>query len=348
MPKRNRLYKYLFDPIIKINRVELNLIAVFFITVGLITGTYLTLTKLWPRSFATTQSTKTLDTSTQFSQGTASSTSVSGSGAGAVVQLQGTAGVNSTMYRRKITFNNSAQAENLTNFPVLIKLDSTRIDYSKVQDAGQDLRFTDSDGTTLLSYEIEKWDETGNSFVWVKIPQIDASSSTDYIYMYYGNASATDSQSATGVWDSNFKLVQHLKESSGTTTADSTSNGNNGTKVSETSPTALSSGKIGTSQTFNGTSDYVDTSYIQYQVTAYTIEAWVKTTSGNRIVQDRGSGAGRSLSFGATAYSMDTDGENVGVSTLATVADNTWRHVVGVWAASSGTPVASSQFKFYV
>ena len=58
-------------------------------------------------------------------------------------------------YRKKITFNNSAQAENLTNFSVLIKLNSSLIDYSKTQDSGQDIRFTDSDGLTLLSYEIE-------------------------------------------------------------------------------------------------------------------------------------------------------------------------------------------------
>lgn len=115
-------------------------------------------------------------------------------------------------YRKKITFNNSAQAENLTNFSVLIKLNSSLIDYSKTQDSGQDIRFTDSDGLTLLSYEIEKWDESGISSVWVKIPQIDASSSIDNIYMYYGNSSAVDAQSASSVWNSNFVNVQHMEE----------------------------------------------------------------------------------------------------------------------------------------
>ena len=36
----------------------------------------------------------------------------------------------SWQYRKKITFDNSAQAENLTNFPVLIKLDSSNFDYN--------------------------------------------------------------------------------------------------------------------------------------------------------------------------------------------------------------------------
>ena len=118
-------------------------------------------------------------------------------------------------YRRKITFDNSAQAENLTNFPVLVKLDSTKIDYSNTQDSGQDIRFTDSDGTTLLSYEIEEWNETATSSIWVKVPQIDASSNTDHIYMYYGNTAATDGQGATSVWGQNFKGVWHMKDEAG-------------------------------------------------------------------------------------------------------------------------------------
>ncbi|NIQ77437.1 MAG: hypothetical protein GTO14_13105, partial [Anaerolineales bacterium] len=49
--------------------------------------------------------------------------------------------------RRKITFNNS-QPQNLINFPVLIKLDSSRIDYANTKDLGEDIRFVDADGTS--------------------------------------------------------------------------------------------------------------------------------------------------------------------------------------------------------
>ncbi len=47
----------------------------------------------------------------------------------------------------------------------------------------------DANGT-LLAHEIESWNESGTSYVWVSVPQIDASSGTDYIWMYYGNAAA--------------------------------------------------------------------------------------------------------------------------------------------------------------
>ena len=94
--------------------------------------------------------------------------------------------------RSKLTFNNSDQSENLQNFPVLIKLDSSRINYAATQDQGQDIRFVDSNDTDVLPHEIEMWDEAGTSYVWVKVPQIDGSSDTDYIWMYYGNSGASD------------------------------------------------------------------------------------------------------------------------------------------------------------
>ena len=79
--------------------------------------------------------------------------------------------------RRQLTFDNTfVPNDTLVDFPVLVVLNSSRIDYSKTQDAGQDLRFYDADGTTKLAHEIEQWNELGNSYVWVKVPQIDASS----------------------------------------------------------------------------------------------------------------------------------------------------------------------------
>ena len=161
----------------------------------------------------------------------------------------------SWMYRKKVTFgNNFSGAGTLTNFPVMVAIDSSRIDYGNTQNSGQDLRFTDSDGTTLLSYEIEKWDESGTSIAWVKVPQID-NSATDYIYMYYGNPSATDSQNKTAVWNGNEVDVWHLGEGSGGSAGDSTSSGNTGTLTGSTWTT---SGQVDGALSFNGTSsDYV-------------------------------------------------------------------------------------------
>src|SRR5262249_15113409 len=77
--------------------------------------------------------------------------------------------------RRKISFDNTTNAEDLVDFPVLVELDSSRIDYAQTLPGGRDLRFADRAGH-LLSYEIEAWNPTGVSTVWVRVPLIHANS----------------------------------------------------------------------------------------------------------------------------------------------------------------------------
>ena len=158
---------------------------------------------------------------------------------GGVAQLKGaeTPGVNwiaadgggnNWGYRKKITFNNTlanigVAPENMTDFKVLVKLNSSNIDYSKTQNAGQDIRFTDPDATTALKHEIAQWNESADSYVWVKVPQVDIGNS-DYIYLYYGNSTVADGQDQVNVWN-NYSLVYHLDESVGAAIAsDSTEN----------------------------------------------------------------------------------------------------------------------------
>jgi len=64
---------------------------------------------------------------------------------------------------------------------------------------GGDIRFTDSDGTTLLPYWVESGLNTANTRIWVLMPSIPSSSSKT-IYMYYGNPSATSQSSSSAVF----------------------------------------------------------------------------------------------------------------------------------------------------
>lgn len=112
----------------------------------------------------------------------------------------------------------------------------------------------------------------------------------------------------------------------------------------------------GVAQQFDGRTSEVDARYVQFDATAYTIEAWVNTTvtAPNQVIaNDRGAG-GKSLTLGLNGYSalsfaMDTDYIYVGV-TAATVSigDGRWHYVVGTWSAPRGTPVAPGQFALYV
>src|SRR3990167_696568 len=143
---------------------------------------------------------------------------------------------NSSFAKRiNITFNNSASTINLTNFTVLVVLNSTRVNYSLTLDNGEDIRFVDSDESTLLSHEIELWNESGNSYVWVKVPQIDNGSTTDFIQMYYNNQTpVNDGQDFDNTWNDEIPMVYLLSNNTRvgenlTRVYDWTNNGNNGT-----------------------------------------------------------------------------------------------------------------------
>jgi len=99
-------------------------------------------------------------------------------------------------YRRVIIIDNTRNANTLTNYQVLIIVDTASlINQGKMRPDCSDIRFTDSDGVTLLPYWIE--DETANTpatRIWVKIPSIPASS-TKTIFMYYNSTVPVSSAS---------------------------------------------------------------------------------------------------------------------------------------------------------
>ncbi|OAB34918.1 hypothetical protein PMSD_14305 [Paenibacillus macquariensis subsp. defensor] len=112
-------------------------------------------------------------------------------------------------YRMKLSFDNIASNENLLNFSVPVRLDTSKIDYAVT--GPTDLQFFDEDQRTVLPYEVEKWDAQGESIVWVKVPQIDAKSSTDHMWLYYGGSSRAVNN-AKQVWDPSYLLVYHFGE----------------------------------------------------------------------------------------------------------------------------------------
>ena len=177
-------------------------------------------------------------------------------------------------YRKALVFNNSAQAENLSDFPVLVVLNSGRVNYANTQNSGQDIRFIDANGTTILPYEIEKWNESGSSYIWVKVPRVDASSSTDSIWMYWGNTGISEGQNKVNVWDANYSVTLHMNETGGTTVYDS-KNVNNG---AATGGITTTTGKVSSGLSFNGSSQYIDWGSITGISTGnqiHTIEAWI-------------------------------------------------------------------------
>jgi hypothetical protein len=110
----------------------------------------------------------------------------------------------SWQYRQKIQLTNSTGSD-LTDFQV-----STTVDTAALITAGkmitttcQDMRFTDSKGQQL-DYWIEENNPGCNSAttkVWLKAPKVYSGTNATSIYMYYGNPSATASQSGDKVFE---------------------------------------------------------------------------------------------------------------------------------------------------
>ena len=154
---------------------------------------------------------------------------------------------------------------NLTDFPVLLTkanipdeacdADGT----SPAQSGGGDIRFTsDEGGNTQLPLEVVDFttsNDPANCTVemYVKVPSVSSSSNTS-IWMWYDtetSASQPSASSAYGsenVWDSNYKGVWHLDESSGTRN-DSTTNDNH---LADNNTVTSGTGKWGTAARLRG------------------------------------------------------------------------------------------------
>jgi hypothetical protein len=254
----------------------------------------------------------------------------------------------------KITIDHTkvSGTSDLAYFPVLISLTDDTLKNTGcgfvTSSDGDDIIFTNESKTLQLDHEIEKYDgSTGALVAWVKIPTLSVSTDT-VIYAYYGNSNVTTPQeNPTGVWDSNYKSVWHLKEDPSTTAPqmrDSTSNGNHGTSRGTMTSGDQVSGKIGGSLDFDGGNDYVYTTNSFNNPQNFTLSAWFKTgsASGKRVAgfESTQTGTGSShwdrhlyvgtdgkVYFGA--YSEADDSTDVAVSTN-TLNDNNWHYVVGI------------------
>src|SRR3972149_5835990 len=188
----------------------------------------------------------------------------------------------SWQFRKEITIDATKVSSGPhTNFPVLVNLTSDASLATNAQADGDDILFTSSGGATQLSHEIEKYgSSTGALVAWVKVPSLPSSTATVF-FMYYGNGSATSQQDATNVWDTNYKAVYHLKETSGTSMTDSTSNANTGTKTAATEPNPVTTGQINGAQDFDGVNDTITGSSTSLNITGTTItmSAWVNLDS---------------------------------------------------------------------
>jgi hypothetical protein len=244
-------------------------------------------------------------------------------------------------------------AGDVYGFPVLVRLTSSNFNFAQAKTNGDDVRFTKSDGTSLV-YEIERWDEAqGSAEIWVKVDTVYGNNSMQYMTMYWGASTPFDSaqgaiaslSNSASVFDtsSGFQGVWHLGEATGLPAKDATGNHFDGTP-SDTAPIA-GSGMIGSAQQFNGLS-----SFFEMKNTAsgkldfprngtYSLSAWVwvdTLNSQSRMILTKGwlqyfIHIGAMNSFEFNEYVDRTGYER----TWTPAAGKEWHYVTGVRSGSS-------------
>lgn len=170
--------------------------------------------------------------------------------------------------------NETNPGSDLVDFPVLVQITNlTNAIFGHAQADGDDILFTESNGTTKLSHEIDYYDRTTKELdAWVKVPSLSASDDTT-LYMYYGNVdpNCPNQEDAENVWSEDYVMVQHLQETTrggGTFDdhLDSTSNHNDGELFAGKSITGQ---KIDISIESTATLDHVPCDYPE--PTVYTV-----------------------------------------------------------------------------
>ncbi len=243
-------------------------------------------------------------------------------------------------------------AGNVTNFPVLVRLNPRNFSgFSNVLAGGADIRFSDTVGAHL-PYQIERWaDNPGtndSADIWVLLPQVNGNSSGQRFKMYWGNSGAVDSSRGTAVFDTGngFVGVWHLSDTNKTTGyVDATINALNATG-NNMAVTDTVTAVIGKGQQFNGSNKYLTVaSGINLANKKLTVSAWANLASagadGYMFSQGKGAadsglhfgyhyGSGNDSCFTFRFYLDDLNESGKFKST------GSWHYVAGTYDTTSG------------
>jgi len=254
-------------------------------------------------------------------------------------------------YRMKIRFAAPIPGS-VTNFPVLAALSTNGIPGFKYSDFaapanGADLRFSSSNETVGLNYEIESWNTNGQSLVWVQVPRI--ASTSDCIYAFWGRDSVSPPPCTTNgsTWTNGFGGVWHLDEqmtagTSGATNRDSTPNRYHGSQ----SGNGTVPGRIGNAQAFDGNDEINCGDVLDPDSFPLTVSIWFKpgSTSAGCLYnkEDLYEGACQS---GYHRYAWQPHWAWDGDSTFPIVAD-TWYQAVLVYDKAKQSMYANGRLVY--
>jgi biopolymer transport protein ExbB len=240
-------------------------------------------------------------------------------------------------FRKPITVETTASgaslAESQQNATVLVRLHAGNFGYfADTKPDGSDIRFIAGDDKTPLSFHIESFDSAlGMAFIWVKLPQLAASSSETF-YMYYGNPDAPAASDAGASWDVDQALVYHFN---GEPVQDSTRYGNN---PAENSAQANPASVIASGLRLTGSESVVVAGSPSLRLNpakGLTLSVWVNADQAqpDAVVAELGEGAS-SLRLGLDALvpylRLSAGGTATETPRAAALTAGTWHLLTGV------------------
>lgn len=185
------------------------------------------------------------------------------------------------------TESNIPSSAVLTNFPLLIRFDSSSFDFNQAHPNGDDIHFVKTDNT-ILPHEIELWDPISQTAaVWVKIDTIYGNRPDQSIIMKWGEVDVISQSNGATVFDTinGFAGVWHFNEDPSIGTGaikDRTINVFHGTSSSSITSDNMEPGISSTGLSFNGINDSINAGLLQLDGN-YTLSCWVKPSSSPSI-----------------------------------------------------------------
>ncbi|MBU0496445.1 MAG: DUF2341 domain-containing protein, partial [Candidatus Thermoplasmatota archaeon] len=256
---------------------------------------------------------------------------------------------NDWSYRKEIAVNHTLVATTLVNFPVLISFGSDDDLKTHCQPNGDDIVFTTHDGIKL-HHEIEYFDDgTGKLVCWVNVTYLFGEEDT-VLYMYYGNSSCSNQENVLGTWDTDYVMVQHLNETTGTH-YDSTLYDNNAIEIGGVTQDA--SGVIDGCDSFDNVNDFLsvaDDDILSFgdgvSDRPFSVSAWIFTESHgslDAIIGKDADASNREWDFLTISGKLrflikhNGGGNQQSYDSTNSVPLNTWTYVVGTYDGRGGS-----------
>jgi len=173
-----------------------------------------------------------------------------------------------------VTFSGYTGSSTLRQFPALVRIPAGSPIYQDCAADGSDIRFVDAEGYTV-DHEIDTWDANGESLIWVRVPQLEGTSTA--LRMYFRCRGENVAVNPRNVWAyAGFKGVWHFSGSNADSSPNALVCGN-----SSTPPSFTAVGSVGTAFSSSG-SAFVQTAndprWANYG-SDLTLSCWAKVNS---------------------------------------------------------------------